>query len=231
VTAKWPAYRERQERMREAIEIIRALWTGEEVTYHGDYYRTKRARLWTYPTRPVPLYISSLAPEAAAFAGRYGDGLITVAGKEPDVYRKMLQSFEQGARDAGKDPSQLPRLIEIGVAYTQDAQSAIEARRKYWAGTFIPALFINEIYTSKMSQENGAVVGNDTVRQKVLISAGPDEHVRHAQQFLDLGFTDLYFHSAGPDQRAFIEGYGRDVLPRIRQLQERMQPATQRASR
>jgi coenzyme F420-dependent glucose-6-phosphate dehydrogenase len=46
--------------------------------------------------------------------------------------------------------------------------------------------------------------------------AGPEQHRRFAQQYVDLGCTHRFFHSAGPDQRAFLEGYGRDVLPRLR---------------
>ena len=64
---------------------------------------------------------------------------------------------------------------------------------------------------------NGKAVGTDTILQSSCFSSDPAEHVRFAQQYIDLGFTHLIFHSAGPDQQAFIEGYARDVLPRLRQ--------------
>jgi coenzyme F420-dependent glucose-6-phosphate dehydrogenase len=94
------------------------------------------------------LYISTVAPSSAAFAGKYGDGLFTIGGKQPDLYRQLLKNFENGAREAGKDPSQMPRLIELLVEYTQDTEAAIEARRKYWAGAFV---YNQKIYTPKMS--------------------------------------------------------------------------------
>jgi coenzyme F420-dependent glucose-6-phosphate dehydrogenase len=59
--------------------------------------------------------------------------------------------------------------------------------------------------------------GFEVVKQKVCLSTRAEDHVRYAQQHINLGFTHLYYHSAGPDQRRFLEDYGRDVLPAIRQ--------------
>src|SRR5579859_7632772 len=94
-TGMWPGYQERQARMAEAIELIRALWQGTPVTHAGTYYQTHKAKLYTRSSRAIPLYISALVPESAAFAGRYGDGLITVGGEKPEHYRTLLQQFEE----------------------------------------------------------------------------------------------------------------------------------------
>jgi coenzyme F420-dependent glucose-6-phosphate dehydrogenase len=107
-------------------------------------------------------------------------------------------------------------MIELNVAYGADRASAVAAQRKFWAGAFVPALYDQKIYTPKMSEENGQVVGADTIAETACISNDPDDHVVFAKKYIDLGFDHLIFHSAGPDQRAFIEGYGRDVLPRLR---------------
>jgi coenzyme F420-dependent glucose-6-phosphate dehydrogenase len=215
-TGMWPEYRERQERMREAIELIRALWTGEEITHHGKYYQTHKARLYTPPAQPIPLYISSLAPASAHFAGTYGDGLYTVGGKQPDVYRQMLQSFEQGAREAGKDPAHMPKVIELHVEYEQDINKALANRLKYWAGMYVPALFTQKIYSPKMSMENGQIVTPEALKKVGCASADAKEHITFAQQFVDLGFDHVIFHSARQDQRAFIETYRRDVATHLR---------------
>jgi coenzyme F420-dependent glucose-6-phosphate dehydrogenase len=216
-TGQWPNYNTRRTQMREAIELIRALWTGEKITHRGVYYQTRQAKLYTLPREPIPLYISTMVPNSARFAGKYGDGLITVGGEEPETYRKIFESFQAGAKEAGRDPSRMPRMIELGVDYTEDEKKAIECRQAYWAGTFIPALFTERIYTPQMSEQNGKVVGPDAVRQAVCISADPEEHIRLAEKYIDLGFDHLFFHSAGPDQRAFLESYGKHVLPQLRQ--------------
>jgi coenzyme F420-dependent glucose-6-phosphate dehydrogenase len=216
-TGQWPDYKTRQNQLAEAIELIRGLWAGEKITHKGTYYQTRQAKLYTRPTDRIPIYVSTMVPNSARFAGKYGDGLITVGGEEAETYRSIFQNFETGAREVGKDPSQMPRIIELGVAYTDDEQKAVEYRQAYWAGTFIPALFTQRIYTPKMSEENGKVVGADVVKQSVCISADPEAHIEYAQQYVDLGFDHLFFHSAGPDQRAFLEAYGREVLPRLRE--------------
>jgi coenzyme F420-dependent glucose-6-phosphate dehydrogenase len=158
-----------------------------------------------------------MVPESSAFAGEYGDGLITVGGQEPALYRQILQNFEAGARRKGKDPSQMPRLMELKVAYTDDTKAVIESEKRYWTGSFVPAMYSQKIYTPKQSEQNGAVVGSDTIQKKVCISAKSEDHVQFAQRYIDLGFDHLCFHSADPDQRPFLEGYGRDVLPQLRQ--------------
>jgi coenzyme F420-dependent glucose-6-phosphate dehydrogenase len=214
---EWPGYEERRERLAEALDLIRRLWTGEEITFHGRYYQTRKARLYTRSDRPIPIYISAMVPDSATFAGAHGDGLFTVGGQKPELYREILDGFQRGAQAAGKDPSTMPRAIELNVAYTNEAQGAITCMKQYWAGTFIPALFDQKIYTPKMSEQNGEAVGADTIKQKMCLSGKAEDHIRYAQEHIDLGFTTLFFHCAGPDQVAFLQGYGRDVLPKLRE--------------
>lgn len=215
-TGAWPEYNTRQQMLAEAIALIRQLWSGEETSFKGDYYQTQKARLYTRPEQPIPLYVSTLTPGSAAFAGQYGDGLITVGGDEDDAYKQILKQFEQGARKAGKNPANLVKMLELNVAYTKDEQGAIEMQKKYWAGAMVPALFNQKIYTPADSAKNGKVVGSDTIKQKMCISADPETHIRYAQHYIDLGFNYLIFHCPGPDQGAFLAGYGRDVLPHLR---------------
>jgi coenzyme F420-dependent glucose-6-phosphate dehydrogenase len=82
-TAHWLDYKQRQAQMAEAIKLIRALWSGEKVTYtyKGVYYQTRQAKLYTRPRDPISLYVSTLVPTSGRFAGAHGDGLITVAAK------------------------------------------------------------------------------------------------------------------------------------------------------
>ncbi len=118
----------------------------------------------------------------------------------------------------------MPRMIELAVAFTDDVESAVRARKEYWAGTFVPALFTERIYTPEMSERNGSVVGSETIRQAVCISADPEKHVEFARRYIDMGFDHLIFHSAGPEQREFLEGYGKEVLPRLRRAASDSKP-------
>lgn len=214
-TGIWPDYNLRQDMMREAIDLIRALWTGAEVTLEGDYFDTRKARLYTAPRRNIPIYISSLVPESAFFAGKYGDGLITAGSTE--VMRQIIANFDEGAREARKDPEQMPKMALYNVAYTDDVDAAVKVHKKYWASTILNAMYLQNIYTPEMSAINGSVVGNDTIRNSMCISTDPEEHVKFAQRYIDMGFNRVYIHSSGPDQYEFIEGYGKHVLPILRE--------------
>lgn len=222
VTAEWPDYNERRDMMLEAMELIRALWTGAEVTFEGQYYTTQKAKLYTAPARDIPIYVSSLVPESAYFSGMYGDGLITAGGYSPGTYREMIGNFDSGARVAGKEPSLMPHHIEYSVGYTDNVEAVVEEIRQYWAGTAIHAMYLQKIYTPKMSAENGAVVGKDTIRKKTLITSDPEQHAKLAQRYIDLGFRELYVHIAGPDHIEAVRRYAREVLPIIRQRNERL---------
>jgi len=217
-TGQWPSYAERRERLIESIELMRGLWSGEQVTFEGKYYQTHKAKLYTPPVSPVKIIFSALAPHAAEFAGKYGDGLWSVGGKQPALYKEMIQNFEESAKQAGKNPATMPRLIELNVAYTENVDAAVQEQLKYWAGTYIPAMYDEKIYTPKMSQENGAVVGADTVLKTGCFSPKIEDHIKFAQQYVDLGFDCLIFHCPGPDQRGFLEGYAKDVFPKLRGL-------------
>src|SRR5260370_7452325 len=121
------SYKERRERLVEAIELIRALWGGEEVTFEGKYYQKRKAKLFTPPASKIPLYISTVAPSSAAFAGKYGDVLFSLGGKQPDLYRQLLKNFEDGAPKPGKDPSKIPKLIQLIFYYTHDTAHALHS--------------------------------------------------------------------------------------------------------
>lgn len=215
-TGEWPEYDERREMLEESIALMRKLWSGQHTTHEGMYYETRKAKLYTMPRGDIPVIISTMVPDSATFAGECGDGFITVGGQDPATYRAIMENFERAARGAQKDPAHMPRMIELNVEYTNDTQKAIEYQKKYWAGTFVPALFDQKIYTPAMSAKNGAVVGADTIEKKVCISGKAQDHVTFIQQYIDLGFTHLYFHSAMPDQKEFLIAYGRDVLPAVR---------------
>ncbi len=215
-TGLWPDYRMRQEMMRESMDLMRALWSGDVTTFDGEYYNTKKARLYTAPERDIPIYVSSIVPESAFFAGYYGDGLIT-GGNPPEIMRQILKNFDDGAREAGKDPSKMPKQVEFFVAYTGDEDAAINAYKQYWAGTMVMAMYTQNLYTPQMSATNGAIAGRDTIKSHMCISKDPEVHAKYAQRFIDLGFDRLSFHCAGPDQYEFIDGYGREVLPMIRE--------------
>ena len=141
-----------------------------------------------------------------------------MGGREADEYRQIFEEFDKGAREAGKDPKIMPRLVEVNVAYTKDIDRVIQAIRTYWVGTYIPALFTNKIYTPDMEAKNGEPVGKEAILKSACLSEDPEEHVQFIKKYVEYGFNHIYVHSADPKQKEFLENYGRDVLPKVKRL-------------
>ena len=118
--------------LREAIELIRALWSEDRVTFEGDHYRTDRATIYDRPDEPVPIYVAASGPLAAKLAGRVGDGFIATSGKDPELYRDLLDKVAEGAQAAGRDAGEIDHFMEIKVSYDHDLEYAREACA-FWA--------------------------------------------------------------------------------------------------
>ncbi len=104
----WPEFKERFARLREAVTLMRRLWTEERVTFEGQYYRTQSATIYDRPQKPVPIYVAAAGALVAKYAGRAGDGFICTSGKDPDLYtRDIAAERRSGARRIGHADARL----------------------------------------------------------------------------------------------------------------------------
>jgi coenzyme F420-dependent glucose-6-phosphate dehydrogenase len=211
--AEWPGAKERRRRLAEAVKLIRRLWSEERVTFEGEYYRTDRATVYDRPETPVPIYIAASGPLAAKLAGRAGDGFICTSGKPHDLYVELLAKVEEGARDAGRDPAALPRMIEIKVSYDRDRHYAEEACG-WWAALALSGDEKSGV-EDPIEMERLADANRDRASSRFIVSDDPDEVVERIRPYVELGFDELIFHAPGNDQARFLEQFTRDVLPRL----------------
>ncbi len=212
---QWPDNRERFARLREAVKLIRLLWTEQSVTFDGDYFHTKNATIYDRPAESVPIYIGAGGPQVAKFAGRAGDGLICTSGKGMELYsEQLLPSFSDGAKESGRDAGELDRMIEVKVSYDTDRKRAMEDT-KIWAALALPAEAKAGIDDPR-EMERLAKTVEDVAHRRWLVAGDPDEHIEQLRPYLDLGFNHLVFHSPGDGQARFLELYGAQILPRIR---------------
>lgn len=125
-TGTWPKWQERWDRLVEALTIIRQLWTGQQVTHSGTYY-TVTGKLYDPPTQPIPLLTAANGRKSMRLAGQYGDGLIT----DPLTWKQHKSEWEDGARAAGKNPADMPVLVEqyVVVGDQNDAKQVAELWR------------------------------------------------------------------------------------------------------
>ena len=213
---EWPDFKERFGRLKEAIELMRKLWTEERVTFDGEYFHTRNATVYDRPPHPVPLYVAASGESAARLAGRVADGLICTSGKGAALYREtLLPAMAEAATKAHRDPASLERMIEVKVSFDTDRQRALEDTR-HWAALALPAEDKIGVEDPLEMERRAAALPLEKVASRWLVSSDPDEHVEQIAAYVELGFTHLVFHAPGPDQQRFIELYGRDILPRLR---------------
>jgi len=211
----WPDNRERFARLREAVTLIRRLFTEESVTFDGEYFHTRNATVYDRPPDPVPIYVGAGGPQVAKFAGRAGDGLICTSGKGMELYsEQLLPSFADGAKQAGRDAADLDRMIEIKVSYDTDRARALEDT-KIWAALALPAEAKADVDDPREMERLARGV-EDVAHLRWLVASDPDEHMEQLRPYLELGFNHLVFHHPGNDQARFLELYGAQILPRIR---------------
>ncbi|MGO8950392.1 MAG: glucose-6-phosphate dehydrogenase (coenzyme-F420) [Ktedonobacterales bacterium] len=212
---EWPEARERLARLREAVGLIRRLWSEEFVTFEGTYYRTRNATIYDRPDQPVPIYVSAGGPVAAKYAGQVGDGFICTSGKGDSLYRdQLLPAVEEGAKQAGRDPETIVRTIEMKVSYDTDRDRAL-ADTRIWAALALPAEDKVAIDDPREMERKAESVA-DQAHRRWLVSNDPEEHIEQIRPYIDLGFTHLIFHAPGDDQSRFLQLYARDILPRLR---------------
>src|SRR5271156_365174 len=114
---EWPEFKERFARLREAVTLMRQLWTEERVSFEGQYYRTQSATIYDRPATPVPIYVAAAGALIAKYAGRVGDGLICTSGKARELYTEtLLPKVAEGLNEADPKRSDYARMIEIKVS-------------------------------------------------------------------------------------------------------------------
>lgn len=214
----WPDSKERFARLKEAIELIRRLWTDERVTFNGTYYQTHNATIYDRPERPVPIYVAASGLAAAKLAGRVADGFICTSGKAPELYRDtLLPGLEEGASKAGRDVNQIERMIEMKVSFDTDAERARRDTR-FWGALALRPDEKTGIEDPLELERLADALPLDRAASRWIVSADPDEQIEQIKPYLDLGFTHLVFHAPGPDQERFLRLYAEEVVPRLRDL-------------
>ncbi|MBB1158436.1 glucose-6-phosphate dehydrogenase (coenzyme-F420) [Amycolatopsis dendrobii] len=215
---EWPGFKERFARLREAIDLIRRLWTEERVSFDGEYYRTENATVYDRPPHPVPVYVAAGGPVVAKYAGRTADGFICTSGKGMELYTEKLQpAVDAGAEQSGRAPADVARSIEIKLSYDTDAETAV-ANTRFWAPLSLTAEQKHGISDPVAMERVADELPMSQIASRWIVSSDPDEVVERIRPYVDAGFTDLVLHAPGDDQARFLDLARQDLLPRLRGL-------------
>jgi coenzyme F420-dependent glucose-6-phosphate dehydrogenase len=204
VGGRWPPVAVRLEMLEEAIEAIRALWTGKLVSHRGKHYTIENARLYTLPNEPPPLVVAAAGPDAAELAGRMGDGLV---GVSPQA--EVVDAFD-AAGGGGK-----PRYGQVQVCWAADEESAKQTALEWFPNIALPGDLSQELPQPAHFEQASELLSEEEMAEIVACGPDPERHLEMIGRFHEAGFDHVYIHQIGPDQEGFMDFYAREVLPRV----------------
>ncbi|NIH84396.1 glucose-6-phosphate dehydrogenase (coenzyme-F420) [Amycolatopsis granulosa] len=215
---EWPEFKERFARLREAISLMRELWTSDDVSFDGEYYQLVNAKIYDRPEQPVPVYVAAGGPVVAKYAGRAGDGFICTSGKGMELYTdKLMPAVAEGAAAAERDVAGIDKMIEIKMSYDRDHATALENTR-FWAPLSLTPEQKHSVSSAEEMERLADELPIEQVAKRWIVASDPDEAVAQIKPYLDAGLNHLVFHGPGHDQERFLTQFTEDVLPRLRAL-------------
>ena len=209
----FPGYAERQARMQEGLEIMHRMLAGEKVTFHGEYYTTETAKLYSPPKGRLPILMAAGGPKSAAFAGTYADGLITSVKDPADTVAKVIAPYRKAATEAGKEHLVLATRWTVLAASQEEAWQALSSMRGLRAPGRLEATDPQELRIKADEMDPADVLSSYTVIPDAegLINA-------YHPLVTDVGADIVSIQVMSPDPMATIELIGKEVLPRLREL-------------
>ncbi len=204
----WPAKDQRNARLLECVEIMRALFRGETVTYRG-LVTVEEAKLYSRPAKPPMLVGAAITPETAEWVGSWADGLITIS-KPPDELRKVVEAFRRGGGE-GK-----PMFLKVQLSWAEDEKVATQGALEQWGANIFASSVLTDLRKPAQFAEMAKTVQAKDLEGSVRVSSSLQRHVDWLAEDVKLGFSRLYLHNVNRGQDAYIQAFGEKVLPALR---------------
>jgi probable non-F420 flavinoid oxidoreductase len=203
----WPPKPDRDARFAECARVIGELLAGREVTNDGAVC-VDRARLWSRPELPPPLFAAAVGPETASRVARWADGLITVNQPMPEL-RETISAF-RGNGGAGK-----PVAIQVHLSWAATEEEALQTAFDQWRPALVPPPRTWELALPEEFEEETRGATPADITECVNVSADLGRHVAWIEELIDeLHPATIYLHHVGKEQARFLRTFGDEVLPR-----------------
>lgn len=202
----WPPKKDRNARLKECVDVMRALWAGEEVSMDG-HVKVSHARLYVRPSMPPMIVGAALSPETARWMGAWADALVTVAGPR-DGMRAIVEAFREGG-GAGK-----PMFLQVALSFAGTDEDSHAAAFSQWRQAALPSSQLADLETPEQFDRAAAHVTVDDVIRKVRSSADIERHIEWLREDAEMGFARLYLHNVAREhQERFIDACAARLIP------------------
>jgi coenzyme F420-dependent glucose-6-phosphate dehydrogenase len=205
---KWPVKSERNARLREAVDVIRALWRGETVTHRGRFI-VEEARLYSLPERPPLIVGPATTAETARWCGEWADALITISKPHAEM-REIIDAFRDGGGDGR------PVWLQAQLSFAATEEEALRAAHEEWGTNVFDSPVLTDLRMPADFEAIARYVRPDDVRNAVRVSSDPARHIEWLRQDFELGFERVYLHCVHRDQQRFLDVFAEKVLPAVR---------------
>src|SRR4051794_34377352 len=202
----WPRKDVRDARLRECVQIIRALLAGEEVTHEG-LVTVDRARIWSLPEHPPALIAPAVTPATARRGAEWADGLVTT-NQPHDALREVIAAY----RDAG---GRGKAVLQLHLSYDPDEERALAVAHEEWHSNVFPPPLCWDLETPQAFEQASAHVTPADVEEVLQVSSDLGRHAAWIAEYAELGFDEIYLHHVGQEQRGFLDAFGSSVLPQL----------------
>lgn len=195
----FPSVRGRQERLREAIEIIRLLWRGGYQSYEGKHLQLEDARVFDLPETLPLIAVAAGGRDAAAMAAELGDALFATEPRGD-----LVETYQQGGGSG-------PRYAEVSVAWAPTEEEAIaEAHRTArWSVTGWKVM--SELPNPANFEAASATVRPEDLREQIAAGPDPEKYLEALRPYQKAGFDRLVLMNLGPDPDGFFDFVTREL--------------------
>jgi G6PDH family F420-dependent oxidoreductase len=212
----WPNVDVRQDRLVEAIEIIRELHSGELLTYVGEHFRVDSARIWDVPDTQVEIGVAVSGPESIGSFAPLADHMIAV---EPQA-ELVEQWNEARSADAGPGTGKGSRKIgQVPISWDPDEETAVQRAHDQfrWFGGGWP---VNADLTTPAGFEAATkFVRPEDVAASIPCGPDLDAIAESVRPYLEAGFTDVALVQIGDEaQDRFLAEAAAPLLEKLRAL-------------
>lgn len=197
----------RNARLRECVDVMRALFRGETVTHRG-LVTVEEAKLYSRPAVAPLLVGAAITEKTAEWVGSWADGLITVSQPAKEL-KRVVEAFRRGG-GGGK-----PMFLKVQLSYAADAASARQGAHAQWAANILPSAVLTDLRSPSQFAGAAGVIRPEELDGAIRISSSLQQHLDWLGEDLRLGFERLYLHNVNREQEAFIEAFGREVVPAL----------------